>query len=190
MSVHGTSLDFVFSNLISGFYNRSTICFHPKGEKILIPQGNRIIIFDIPRGESKSHYIEHPASITHIAISEKDDFIATSDKLNNLFISQLGSHNLLYRKEFKEEITAISFGPEKFGLAIASNGKVKFFKYPSEVNSLKPFIKLRPPIGAAHFGQIYSISFSFIVSMWYSFHCLSLNLISFFKTYLTAMNHL
>ena len=119
-----------------------------------------MIIFDIPRGESKTHYIEHPASITHVAISDQDEFIATSDKLNNLFISQLGSNTLLYRKQFKEEITAIAFGPEKFGLAVASNNKVKFFVYPSEVNSLKPFIKMRPPIGSSHFNDILSITFS------------------------------
>ena len=160
MSSRGTSLDFVFSNLISGFYNRATICFHPKGDRLLIPQGNRVVIFDILRGETKTHYVEHPTAITRIAISEKDDFVATADKSNNLFITQLGSSKLIYKKVFKSEITALAFGPDNFGLAVASNNKVKFFKYFNDVNTLKPFIKKRPPIGGGHFAEVTSITFS------------------------------
>lgn len=160
MSNRGTSLDFVFSNLLSGTYSGSTIEFLPSGDKLLLPQGNRLVIFDCARGESKTHYIEHPATITHVAVSDKDDYIATSDAKNNLFISQLGSNTLCYRKMFKEEITAIAFGPGKTGLIVGSQNKVRFFKHPSEVNSLKPFIKKRPPIGDHHFAAINTIAFS------------------------------
>lgn len=160
MSNRGTSLDFVFSNLLSGTDSGSTIEFLPTGDKLLIPQGNRLVIFDCARGESKTHYIEHPATITHVAVSDKDDYIATSDAKNNLFISQLGSNTLCYRKLFKEEITAIAFGPGKTGLIVGSQNKVRFFKHPSEVNSLKPFIKKRPPIGDHHFASINTIAFS------------------------------
>lgn len=158
MSSRGTSLDFVFSNLISGTYSGASITFHPEGDKLLIPQGNRLVIFDVARGESTSHYIEHPKSITHVAISPKDGYILTSDAENNVFISQLGSSYMCYRKKFKGEVTALAFCPDRKGFAIAFAEKVRIYQYPANVSALKPFISFKRTGG--NFRSVTSIDFS------------------------------
>jgi len=158
MNNRGTSLDFVFSNLVSGSYSGASIAFHPSGTKLLVPQGNRLVVFDVTRGESTTHYVEHPSPITHVAVSDVDDYVVTSDKKFNIFITQLGSNGLLHKKVLKKPISSIAFAPSRNGFAVSSDNKIVMYKYPSKVSPVKPFIALKRYAG--HFDSVESISFS------------------------------
>lgn len=158
MSGHGTSLDFVFSNLISGKCDNATVMFAPSGEKLLLPEGNRLTIFDVARGQSLTHDVEHPASITHCAISGDGNYIITSDSLNNVIITQVGTGGIKYKRKFKKPITALAFAPGKIGFAVACSNKLTLYAHPSNVTALKPFVNDKRVGG--HYDSIRKICFS------------------------------
>ena len=167
----GAILDFIFNNIISGVYNGSKITFHPDGERVLIPQGNKLMIYNATRGETLTHFIEHENSITDVAVSFKDDFILTCDSKNVVILSQLNNMYLHYQKNFKKKITAMSFIPERNGFCISLNHKINFYRYPTKISALKPFVKLDKGLYNTvkssvlikypqHFDNINSITFS------------------------------
>lgn len=151
-----SALDFVFSNLISGTYDGSSIKFMPSGDQLVYPQGNRITIFDVSRGQSKTLEIEHPATITLVAVSQCGHYIISADRQNNVFLSEVEIGGFIYKKKFKNPISALAFGPN--GFAIASSNKLTLYKHPLEISPLKPFVSIKRVGG--HYEYINSIDFS------------------------------
>ncbi|OHT17251.1 Periodic tryptophan protein 2 like protein-related protein [Tritrichomonas foetus] len=156
MTTMSSALDFVFSNLISGTYSGSSITFAPDGNQLLFPQGNRLTFFDVSRGQSITHELEHPATITLSAISPCGRYIITADRQNYVFLSEVGVGGFIYQKRFKHPITAAAFGPN--GFALASANKLTLYKHPSEVTPLKPFVSNKRVGG--HYEAINYINFS------------------------------
>lgn len=151
-----SALDFVFSNLISGTYSGSSISFTPSGDQLVYPQGNRITIFDVSRGQSKTLEIEHPATIILVSVSPCGKYLISADRQNNVFLSEMEIGGFVYKKKFKHPITALSFGPN--GFAIASSNKLTLYKHPTEITPLKPFVSNKRVGG--HYESINSIDFS------------------------------
>jgi hypothetical protein len=104
MSGHGSSLDFVFSNLISGRYDGASISFIPNSSKLLFPQGNRLTIFDVARGFSQTHGLEHPATITTAVVSECGRYIVSADRRNTFYISEMRPGGFAYTVDSKSRL--------------------------------------------------------------------------------------
>ena len=151
-----SSLDFVFSNLLSGSYSGATISFDSSGDNLILPFGNRISYFDIARGQSTTLDFEHPSTITHAAVSNDGKYIISCDRQNHVIISQKGSNGFRYRRKFKHPITAVAFGAKCFALASAK--KITVYKHPGNVTPLKPFVSSKRVGG--HYQSVSSISFS------------------------------
>ncbi|KAH0802452.1 WD repeat protein [Histomonas meleagridis] len=154
----GSSLDFVFSNLISGTYSGATICFDQSGEKLLLPEGNRLSIFDVSRSQVQTQRLEHRSTITHVAVSKCGNYVITADRKNYVIISNFSNNGFHYQRRFKKPITALAFAPNKKGFAVASSNKLTIYKDPSEVTALKPFVHEKSVGG--HYDSINHIDFS------------------------------
>lgn len=154
----GTSLDFVFSNLISGTYDGSSICFIPGTSKLLFPQGNRLTIYDVARGQSQTHELEHTSTITRVAASPCGRYVVTVDNKDWVFVSELRVGGFIYKRRFKKPVTAVAFAGNGRGFALASANKLTLYRDPSRVDSLKPFVSERRVGG--HFDAITSVEFS------------------------------
>jgi periodic tryptophan protein 2 len=155
----GSALDFVFGNLISGRYDGSSIAFIPNTSQLLLPQGNRLTIFDVARGTSETHELEHPATITTVTVSDCGRYFVTADRQNYVYISESRTGGFSYRRRFKKAITALAFAPGgEVGFAVASSNKLALYRHPSQISELKPFVADKRVGG--HFEAIQAITFS------------------------------
>lgn len=156
MTTMNSALDFVFSNLISGTYSGSSITFIPNTDQLIYPEGNRITLFDVARGQSKTLEVEHQATIIHVAVSPCGNYLISADRQNNLILSTIHTSEFCYQKKFKHEITALAFGPN--GFAVASAKKLTLYNHPTQITALKPFVSNKRVGG--HYDSINSINFS------------------------------
>jgi periodic tryptophan protein 2 len=158
MAGHGRSLDFLFSNLISGRYDGSSVAFIPNTSKLVFPQGNRVSILDVARGHSQTAEFEHPATITKVAVSDCGKFTVSADRHNNVLVSELRIGGFVHSRRFKKPITALAFAPGGRGFALASANKLTLYRHPTDVSELKPFVSDKRVGG--HYDSVTSITFS------------------------------
>jgi hypothetical protein len=137
MGARGASLDFVFANLLSGRYDGASVAFVPGTPQLLLPQGNRVTVFDVARGHAQTHALEHPATITKVAVSACGRYLVTADRQNHVCITEARAGGFSYRRQFKRAVTAIAFAPGgAIGFALASANKVTLYRHPSEISEL------------------------------------------------------
>ncbi|CAK5085748.1 unnamed protein product [Meloidogyne enterolobii] len=120
-------IKYKFVDLIGSSYRNGPVRFLPDNFSLLCANGNRLKYFDLKRNTSFTSEIQLKCNIVAFDINSTGTHAIVGDERGNCTLIHLGSDVILYRRNFRQKIRALSFSNDSNFVAIGTQGKVFIF---------------------------------------------------------------
>lgn len=147
-----------FQHLCGTVYTQGKVVFTPDGNTLLSPVGNRISMFDLVHHTCRTFPFESRSDVSLLAVSPDSRLLLAVDLEGRCLLIHLQRGVILYRFNFKHEVSQMEFSPDGQFVAVALGKKIQLWHTPGHTREFAPFVHHRTYMG--HYGDICSLAWS------------------------------
>jgi periodic tryptophan protein 2 len=147
-----------FSNLCGTVYKCGNLCFHPDGQTLYSPIGNRVTAFQLAAHTSSTLDFETRSDVDRVAVSPDGRLLLVIDKDGFALAVNLLLGVVVHRFNFKARVRACVFSPDGRYFAIGTGKKLQTWRTPALEREFSPFVRHRVYTG--HYDDITSVAWS------------------------------
>lgn len=141
--------DFQFANLLGTVYRLGNLVFTPDGKTLLLPVGNRVLVFDLVNNKLYTLPWEHRRDVACIALNPQANLLLTVDVDGRAILANFVARTVLHHMNFKQAVHALLFLPDGTHFALAVGRFVQIWRTPlgTEDRLFAPFVRHRVHAG-------------------------------------------
>ncbi|KAI9032276.1 quinon protein alcohol dehydrogenase-like superfamily [Hyaloraphidium curvatum] len=151
-------VDFQFSNLCGTVYTKGNLVFHPDGDRLLSPVGNRVSVFDLRNGRSITLPFENRKNIERLALSPNGVLLITVDEEGRALLVNLPRRAVLHHHNFGGPVRDLQFSPDGKYFLVSHGREVRCWRSPGTHREFVPLVLYRSY--AKHTDDVVSLAWS------------------------------
>jgi periodic tryptophan protein 2 len=142
-----TKFNYQFSRLCGSVFSSGNLLYLSSGTSLLSPVGNRLSLFDLSAGTSRTYDFECRADIRFLALTSDDRLLLVVDEGNHALLVNLARGAVLHRFAFKKRVRCVTFSPDDRHFAVSYGKHVQVWVTPALRREVAPFVLHRTYTG-------------------------------------------